>query len=48
MRRCLTSLQSVPPTIFSQTYQYTDGLNRLTSATEAGNGGWSRTFGYDP
>ena len=31
-------------TIWSQSYGY-DGVNRLTSAIEAG--GWSRTYGYD-
>ena len=37
---------------FAQSYQYTDGLNRLNLASEsasgAGNTGWSRTFAYDP
>jgi RHS repeat-associated protein len=30
---------------FTQNYLYTDGLNRLTSATDSG--GWSRSFSYD-
>jgi len=32
---------------WSQTYTYTDGLNRLTGASESGSGTWSQTYAYD-
>jgi RHS repeat-associated protein len=32
---------------WSQAYGYTDGVNRLTSASESGTGSWSENFGYD-
>jgi RHS repeat-associated protein len=32
---------------WTQTYGYTDGVNRLTSASETGAGSWSQTYGYD-
>ena len=32
---------------WTQAYSYTDGLNRLTGASESGSGSWSQTYGYD-
>lgn len=33
---------------WTQSYGYTDGLNRLTSAQESGAGIWSQIYDYDP
>lgn len=40
--------QTVNPLGATQTYQYTDGFNRLNSVSEANSSGtWSRTYTYD-
>jgi len=33
---------------WTHVYTYTDGLNRLTGASESGSGSWTQTYGYDP
>ena len=36
-----------PVGTWTQSYSYTDGVNRLTSASESGTGSWSESYGYD-